>query len=105
MFLGLACDKQDQNDEAERVYNTAAKIKPNDSLVWQGLITLYEKQAGKKIDHYGNAALHLAQYLMAMYVLVHGCHYRCCLRCLCLDRGGTDFLTTTGMTRNDVKLL
>ncbi|MCJ1285074.1 Superkiller protein 3 [Xylographa opegraphella] len=66
VFLGLACDKQNKNDEAERVYEVAAKLKPNDPLVWQGFITLYEKQAGKKIDQYGDAAIHLAQCLMAM---------------------------------------
>ncbi|MCJ1415113.1 Superkiller protein 3 [Xylographa parallela] len=66
VFLGLACDKQDKNDEAERVYNVAAAIKPNDPLVWQGLITLYEKQAGKKIDQYGSAALRLAECMMAV---------------------------------------
>ncbi|MCJ1388954.1 Superkiller protein 3 [Xylographa bjoerkii] len=66
VFLGLAYAKQDKNDEAERAYNVAAKAKPNDPLVWQGLITLYEKQAGKKIDQYGNAALNLAECLMAI---------------------------------------
>ncbi|MCJ1399353.1 Superkiller protein 3 [Xylographa trunciseda] len=66
VFLGLACEKQDKNDEAEKVYSVAAKSKPSDPLVWQGLITLYEKQAGKKIDQYGDAALHLAECLMAM---------------------------------------
>ena len=92
MFLGLANDKQDKNNEAESAYNVAAKIKPNDPLVWQGLITLYEKQAGKKIDQYGNAALHLAECLMAMYVLVHDCHYcyhcRCHCHYFCQDGGG-----------------
>jgi superkiller protein 3 len=46
VFLGLALDKQDKNDEAEKAYNVAATIKANDPLAWQGLITLYEKQAG-----------------------------------------------------------
>ena len=88
MFLGLACDKQDKNDEAERVYNVAAAIKPNDPLVWQGLITLYEKQAGKKIDQYGSAALRLAECMMAMYVLVHECRYLCHCGYFCQQKAG-----------------
>lgn len=70
VFLGRALDKQDKNDEAERAYNLAVKTKENDPLVWQGLITLYEKQAGKKIDGYHIAALRLAECFMTMYVAV-----------------------------------
>ena len=66
MFLGLALDKQDKFDEAEKAYNVAVKSKANDYLAWQGLITLYEKQANKKIDEYGDAALRLAELFVAM---------------------------------------
>jgi len=62
--LGLAYDKQNHDDQAERAYNAAAHVKRNDALVWQGLITLYEKQADKKLGEYHDAALHLAQLYM-----------------------------------------
>ncbi|MCJ1251950.1 Superkiller protein 3 [Trapelia coarctata] len=64
VFLGLALDKQEKYEEAEKAYNVAAKSKPNDPLAWQGLITLYEKQAGKKADQYHDAALRLAEHYM-----------------------------------------
>ena len=66
--MGLALDKQDMNDESERAYNAATKIKENETLAWQGLITLYEKQAGRKVDEYHKAALHLAELFMKGYV-------------------------------------
>ena len=69
VFLGLALDKQEKNDESERAYFVAAESKPRDVLVWQGLINLYEKQAGKKLDGYQNAALQLAEIFMEAYVL------------------------------------
>jgi len=62
--LGLAYDKQNYNDKSETAYNTAAQSKRNDALVWQGLITLYEKQACKKLGEYHDAALCLAQLYM-----------------------------------------
>lgn len=68
VFLGLALEKQNKHDESERAYNTAAKIKANDPLVWQGLITLYEKQADQKLEAYHNAALRLAEIYMEGYV-------------------------------------
>lgn len=62
--MGLAYDKQNYNDKAERAYSAAAHLKRNNALVWQGLITLYEKQADKKLGEYHDAALHLAQLYM-----------------------------------------
>lgn len=35
-------------------------------MVWQGLITLYEKQANRKLGDYHNAALHLAQVYIGL---------------------------------------
>ena len=66
MFLGLALDKQNRYEEAEKAYKTAIKSRANDYLVWQGLVNLYEKQANKKIDEYGDATLHLTELFMAM---------------------------------------
>lgn len=68
VFLGLALDKQDRIDESEKVYVRAADIKSKDALAWQGLIALYEKQAGKKLDEYRKAAIQLAEIFMAVYV-------------------------------------
>lgn len=64
MFLGLALEKQNLNDESERAYRTATKSKPNEALAWQGLITLYEKQMGTKVDEYHEAAVNLAEIYM-----------------------------------------
>ena len=68
VFLGLALDKQDKVDKSEKVYGRATDIKPKDPLVWQGLITLYEKQAGKKLNEYRTAAIQLAEIFMGLYV-------------------------------------
>ncbi|SLM37046.1 Tetratricopeptide-like helical domain [Lasallia pustulata] len=64
VFLGLGLDKQDKNDDSAKAYKAAIQIKQNDPLAWQGLITLYEKQAGKHIDDYQDAAVHLAELFM-----------------------------------------
>ncbi|KAK2759815.1 Superkiller protein 3 [Arachnomyces sp. PD_36] len=59
VFLGLAQDKLNNNDEAERAYTAAADIKPDDRTAWQGLIRLYEKQSDRKLDRYGDAVVKL----------------------------------------------
>ena len=64
VFLGLALEKQDQYDASEAAYKTAASLKEGDLLAWQGLVSLYEKQAGKKLDEYHDAALRVAQLHM-----------------------------------------
>ncbi|KAH8590870.1 hypothetical protein B0O99DRAFT_691173 [Bisporella sp. PMI_857] len=61
IFLGFALDKQSKYDDAERSYNTATEIKPADPQAWQGLIRLFEKQNGNKLDQYQRAALKLAE--------------------------------------------
>jgi superkiller protein 3 len=70
VFLGLALEKQEKYEDAEKAYNFAAKIKPDDPLAWRGLVTLYEKQAGRKVDQYHVAALRLAEIYMEAYVLL-----------------------------------
>ncbi|KAL8944791.1 MAG: hypothetical protein Q9216_000213 [Gyalolechia sp. 2 TL-2023] len=60
VFLGLAFEKQGQNDESEKAYKVATSVKTNDPLVWQGLISLYEQQGGRKLDDYHDVALRLA---------------------------------------------
>lgn len=64
VFLGLALDKQNSNDDSEKAYQSATKSKPTEPLAWQGLITLYEKQMQMKLDEYHQAAIHLAEIYM-----------------------------------------
>ena len=64
VFLGLALDKQNQNEASEKAYRGAINNKKQDVLAWQGLVALYEKQAGEKLDDYHDAALHLAEIHM-----------------------------------------
>ena len=64
VFLGLALEKQTEHDASERAYLAAIKIKDDDLLAWQGLVSLYEKQGGKKLDQYHDAALRLAELHM-----------------------------------------
>lgn len=60
-FLAFALDKKDKLEEAEKTYDTATKLKPNESTAWRGLIQLYEKQGNKKLSAYQNAATRLAE--------------------------------------------
>lgn len=48
------------NDDAEKAYLAAIRAKDNDRTAWQGLINLYEKQGGNKLDAYRDAAMKLA---------------------------------------------
>ena len=64
VFLGLAYEKQDQYEASEKAYRAALKLKDKDPLAWQGLVTLYEKQAGTKLGEYHDAAIHLAEVFM-----------------------------------------
>ena len=64
VFLGLALEKQDQYDASEAAYTAATRVKDKDLLAWQGLVSLYEKQAGKKLDQYHDAALRAAELYM-----------------------------------------
>jgi superkiller protein 3 len=66
VFLGLAHDKLNNAEEAERAYDTAARIKQDDRTVWQGLISLYEKQGDKKLDRYEDAVVKLAHIFAAV---------------------------------------
>ena len=61
VFLGVALDKQELADDSEDAYRAAIRIKGKDSLAWQGLVTLFEKQDGRKLDQYHEAALQLAE--------------------------------------------
>lgn len=64
VFLGRALEKLDQNEDSEKAYKSAIGIKEKDALAWQGLVGLYEKQAGKKLDNYHDAAIQLAEIHM-----------------------------------------
>ncbi|KAJ9360584.1 hypothetical protein C8Q69DRAFT_410888 [Paecilomyces variotii] len=61
VFLGLAYDKLNKNDEAEKAYRAATKLKDSDKTAWQGLVNLYEKQGSHKLDAYREATVKLAQ--------------------------------------------
>ncbi|KAL3482453.1 hypothetical protein BJX99DRAFT_217085 [Aspergillus californicus] len=61
VFLGLANDKLNNYQEAERAYIAATRIKADDKPAWQGLIGLYEKQGNQKLEQYREAALNLGQ--------------------------------------------
>ncbi|KAL4937993.1 hypothetical protein BDV06DRAFT_63367 [Aspergillus oleicola] len=63
VFLGLAQDKLNHFSEAERAYLAATRIRSDDKAVWQGLISLYEKQGNQKLEEYRNAVISLAQVL------------------------------------------
>ena len=67
VFLGRALEKLDQNEESEKAYEAAIGIKDQDSLAWQGLVGLYEKQNGRKLDVYHDAAVRLAEIHMNEY--------------------------------------
>ena len=61
VFLGLAYEKQDHSQTSEDAYRKAIQVKDEDILAWQGLVTLYEKQKGDRLDAYHDAALKLAE--------------------------------------------
>lgn len=68
VFLGRALEKLDQNEDSEEAYKIAIGLKDKDALAWQGLVGLYDKQAGKKLDRYHDAATRLAEIHMNEYV-------------------------------------
>lgn len=68
VFLGLALEKLGRYIDAEPAYKVAIGSKPKGALAWQGLISLYEKQAGHKLDDYHEAVLHLGEIYMQEYV-------------------------------------
>ncbi|KAK5005332.1 hypothetical protein LTR28_007839, partial [Elasticomyces elasticus] len=61
LFLGRASEKQEKVDDAAKAYESAAKIKPDDSQAWLGLCSLYEHQGSRKVDEYRLAAVRLAE--------------------------------------------
>ncbi|KAK8910153.1 hypothetical protein QC760_001120 [Botrytis cinerea] len=72
IFLGFAYSKQVKYAEAEKAYDAATKVKGGEPQAWQGLIQLYEKQGGPKVEQYQTAALQLAQIYQA-----HDDKYKC----------------------------
>ncbi|KAJ5115018.1 hypothetical protein NUU61_000777 [Penicillium alfredii] len=61
VFLGLANEKLNKNDDSERAYLAATRVKKSDRTAWQGLISLYEKQGSHKLEPYREAVLNLGQ--------------------------------------------
>jgi superkiller protein 3 len=76
VFLGLALDKLNKTKESENAYLAATRVKENDKIAWQGLISLYEKQGNERIDPYREAVINLGQILGEAYVhqsILTGC--------------------------------
>ncbi|KXG46022.1 Tetratricopeptide-like helical [Penicillium griseofulvum] len=61
VFLGLASDRLNKNNDAENAYSAATAINPDDKTAWQGLISLYEKQGGCTHDGYHKAVIALGK--------------------------------------------
>jgi superkiller protein 3 len=60
-----------QNEAAEEAYSAATRIKDNDRTAWQGLIGLYEKQGGSKLDAYHEAVLKLGKIFADRYEITN----------------------------------
>jgi superkiller protein 3 len=60
LYQGFAYDHLDQVEQSEGAYNNANLLKPNDPQALKGLITLYEKHGGKKLDQYHDVTRALA---------------------------------------------
>jgi len=61
IFLAFAQDKKGNLEEAEKFYNTATTLRPQDPQAWQGLIKLFEKQGTKKLGPYQGVVVNLAR--------------------------------------------
>lgn len=70
--MGLAQDKLGNAALAEKSYLAATRIKHNEKTAWQGLVNLYEKQGGQKIEEYRDVVLKLGQIFADAYVLPSG---------------------------------
>ena len=62
LFLGFAQDKLDQKAEAEKAYEKALNLKPRDLQALKGLIALYEKQGGEKLEQHHEVVRRLAEH-------------------------------------------
>lgn len=60
-FLALAYEKTNRWDEAQKSYETATRLRPNEAQAWQGLVKLFEKQGSKKLPSLQNAVVRLAE--------------------------------------------
>jgi superkiller protein 3 len=70
VFLGLAYDRLKEPEKAVNAYLKATEVKKDDPLAWQGLVAVYEHQAGDKILDYRDATLRLAEIYAQLYVKV-----------------------------------
>ncbi|KAJ9611692.1 Superkiller protein 3 [Cladophialophora chaetospira] len=61
LFLGFAREKLGDLEASEKALLKAAAIKPDDAQAYKGLVALYEKQGGAKLDQYHDAAFKLAE--------------------------------------------
>jgi superkiller protein 3 len=50
-----------KDDDSETAYLAATHIKADDRAAWQGLISLYDKQGGRKLDSYHNVVIQLGK--------------------------------------------
>lgn len=63
----MALEKSGCYVDSEQAYKLAIESKPKVALAWQGLISLYENQAGKKLDEYHQATTHLVEIYIQEY--------------------------------------
>ncbi|KOS17934.1 Superkiller protein 3 [Escovopsis weberi] len=61
IFLAFGLDKLDKLSAAEKAYNEAARLKPQEPQAWRGLIKLYERQGAARLAEYQTAAVNLVQ--------------------------------------------
>ena len=61
LFLGFAHHKLDKDERAEKAYERAIELKPNEAQALKGLITLYETQEQKSLEKYHTTAVRLAE--------------------------------------------
>ncbi|KAE8154008.1 hypothetical protein BDV25DRAFT_136377 [Aspergillus avenaceus] len=59
VFLGLALDRLNKSKDSENAYLAATRVKGNDKIAWQGLISIYEKQGNQRLDSYREAVINL----------------------------------------------
>ncbi|PHH82304.1 hypothetical protein CDD82_6412 [Ophiocordyceps australis] len=61
IFLAFSLDKKQRLDEAERIYDAAVTIRPQDAQAYQGLIKLYQSQGANKLIEYQRAVINVAR--------------------------------------------
>lgn len=61
LFIGRAEQQKGKHEEAEKAYNKAAELKPDDTQAWLGLRNLFEQQGPRKVDEHTKVGVKLAE--------------------------------------------